>query len=262
VGNKNGDLLFMEKNKSVNFDSDSKNITIYKKIRLIHREIKSECTGISLNYDESMLCLSFKNNEISYCNLKNSFDSMKMSNSFELKFNLLCEGYHHSPITSMDVSSQRNILITSSNKDSSIKIWNYINGLSEYCSLIFSEEKQENKKILKNFNILALALHPSGYYLALSNNAMIWFFFIYYKQLKFYGTEQITNSKNDRIFNKRSQCHILKFSNGGKYLVAGNYENNVFVIDSYTREILNDFILKIRGKINDIILILLIALVI
>ena len=254
VGNKNGDLLFMEKNKSVNFDSDSKNITIYKKIRLIHREIKSECTGISLSHDESMLCLSFKNNEISYCNLKNSFDSMKMSNSFELKFNLLCDGYHHSPITSMDVSSQRNILITSSNKDSSIKIWNYINGLSEYCSLIFSEEKQENKKILKNFNILALALHPSGYYLALSNNAMIWFFFIYYKQLKFYGTEQITNSKNDRIFNKRSQCHILKFSNGGKYLIAGNFENNIFVIDSYTREILNNFIIKIRGKINDIIL--------
>ena len=254
VGNKNGDLLFMEKNKSVNFDNDSKNITIYKKIRLIHREIKSECTGISLSYDESMLCLSFKNNEISYCDLKNSFESMKMSNDFELKFYLLCDGYHHSPITSMDISTQRNILITSSNKDSSIKIWNFINGLSEYCSLIFTEEKQENKQILRNFNILALALHPSGYYLALSNNAMIWFFFIYYKQLKFYGTEQITNSNNEKNFNKRNQCHILKFSNGGKYLIAGNSENNVFVIESYTREILNNFIINIKGKINDIII--------
>ena len=254
VGNKNGDLLFMEKNRSINLDSDSKNLSIYKKIRLIHREIKSECTGISLSYDQSVLCLSFKNNEISYCDLKNSFESMKISNDFELKFHLLCDGYHHSPITSMDVSTQRNILITSSNKDSSIKIWNYLKGSSEYCSLIFSEEKQENKRILKNFNILSLALHPSGYYLALSNQAMIWFFFIYYKQLKFYGTEQITNTNNDKVFEDRIQCHILKFSNGGQYLIAGNLVNNIFVIDSYTREILNNFNIKIRGRFNDIIL--------
>ena len=254
VGNKNGDLLFMEKNRSINLDSDSKNLSIYKKIRLIHREIKSECTGISLSYDQSVLCLSFKNNEISYCDLKNSFESMKVSNDFELKFHLLCDGYHHSPITSMDVSTQRNILITSSNKDSSIKIWNYLKGSSEYCSLIFSEEKQENKRILKNFNILSLALHPSGYYLALSNQAMIWFFFIYYKQLKFYGTEQITNTNNDKVFEDRIQCHILKFSNGGQYLIAGNLVNNIFVIDSYTREILNIFNIKIRGRFNDIIL--------
>ena len=254
VGNKNGDLLFMEKNRSINLDSDSKNLSIYKKIRLIHREIKSECTGISLSYDQSVLCLSFKNNEISYCDLKNSFESMKVSNDFELKFHLLCDGYHHSPITSMDVSTQRNILITSSNKDSSIKIWNYLKGSSEYCSLIFSEEKQENKRILKNFNILSLALHPSGYYLALSNQAMIWFFFIYYKQLKFYGTEQITNTNNDKVFEDRIQCHILKFSNGGQYLIAGNLVNNIFVIDSYTREILNNFNIKIRGRFNDIIL--------
>ena len=254
IGNKNGDLLFMEKNKIINWNNENKNISIYKKIRLIHREIKSENTGICLNYDESILCLSFKNNEISYCDLKNSYELIKMSNNFELKFNILCEGYHHSPITSMNISSQRNILVTSSNKDSSIKIWNYLNGLSEYCSLIFTEEQKENKKILKNFNILALTLHPSGYYLALSNQSMIWFFFIYYKQLKFYGTEQISNkNNNNKIYQKRSNCHILKFSNGGQILLAGNNNNNIFIIDSYTREILNSYFINIRGKINDII---------
>ena len=255
VGNKDGDLLLMERNKIINWESNSKNIIIYKKVRIIHREIKSECTGISLNYDESMLCTSFKNNEISYCDLKNSFEFMQKSNNYELKFYILCEGYHHSPITSMNISLKRNILVTTSNKDSSIKIWNYLNGLSEYCSLIFSEQKQENKQIIKNFNILSLALHPTGYYMAMSNQVMIWFFFIYYKQLKFYGTEQISsNSTNsNKTFQKRTNCHILKFSNGGQYLIAGNKENNVFLIDSYTREILDNFFINIRGYINDIV---------
>mgnify|MGYP002625949573 CR=1 FL=1 len=254
IGNKDGDLLFMEKNKIINWNSENKNIIVYKKLRLIHREIKSECTGICFNNDESILCLAFKNNEISYCDLKNSYESMKISNEYNLKFHVLCEGYHHSPITSMDISSQRNIIVTSSNKDSSIKIWNYFNGLSEYCSLIFSEEKHENKQIIKNFNILALALHPTGYYLALSNQIMIWFFFIYYKQLKFYGTEQISNVNNNKVFEQRINCHILKFSNGGQYLIAGNYENNIFVIDSYTRETLNNYKINIRGRINDIVI--------
>ena len=251
IGNADGDLAFFEKNKKVNWESDTKNLLIYKKIRIIHREIKSECTGISTNYDESMLCVAFKNSEISYCDLKTSFDIMKKNNSFNLKFHVLCEGYHHSPITSMNISSQRNILISSSNKDSSIKIWNYINGLSEYCSLIFTEETQENQQILKNFNILAMTLHPSGYYLALSNQIMIWFFFIYYKQLKFYGTEQISTS-NKNVQN-RVNCHVLKFSNGGKYLIAGNRDNNIFKIDSYTREVLDNYFIKNRAFINDII---------
>ena len=251
IGNKDGDLLLMERNSTINWDSSNKNITVFKKMRLIQREIKSECTGISLNHDESMLCLSFKNNEISYCDLKHSFEFMKNSNNFDLKFYLLCEGYHHSPITSMDISAERNILVTSSNKDSSIKIWNYLNGLSEYCSLVLSEQREENKQILKNFNIMALTLHPSGYYLAMSSQVMIWFFFIFYKQLKFYGAEQISINSN-KNFPKRTNCNILKFSNGGRYLAAGSQENYVFLIDSYNREILDCYKINIRGNINDI----------
>ena len=86
----------------------------------------------------------------------------------------------------------------------------------------------------------------------MSNQVMIWFFFIYYKQLKFYGTEQISANSN-KTFQNRTNCHILKFSNGGQYLIAGNKENNVFLIDSYTREILENFFISIRGYIKDIV---------
>ena len=256
IGNQDGDLLFLEKSENINLNLNStnyKNINLYNKIRVIHRQIPSECTGICLNNDESILCVAFKNNEISYCDLKNSFEKIK-KNDFELKFNILCEGYHHSPITSLDNCIQRNILISSCTKESSVKIWNYITGLNEYCSLIFSEEIQENKQILKNFIILALAIHPTGYYLALSNEEMIWFFFVWYKQLRFYGTEQIKiNDSNKNNIGKRSNCHILKFSYGGHILVAGNLDNIVFIINSYSREVLNSYRYDIEGKINDII---------
>ena len=257
VGNQEGDLLFLEKKENLNlelYNTNIKNINIYNKIRVVHRKIPSECTGICFNNDESILCAAFKNNEISYCDLKNSFDKIK-TEDFELKFNILCEGYHHSPITSMDNCIQRNILISSSTKDSSVKIWNYITGLSEYCSLIFSEEIQENKQILKNFNILSLAIHPTGYYLALSNEEMIWFFFICNKQLRFYGTEQIkTNDSNlNKKIGKRSNCHILKFSYEGHILLAANSDNIIFIINSYSREVVNSYRFDIDGKINDLI---------
>ena len=257
VGNQDGDLLFLEKKENLNlelYNTNIKSINIYNKIRVVHRKIPSECTGICFNNDESILCAAFKNNEISYCDLKNSFDKIK-KDDFELKFNLLCEGYHHSPITSMDNCIQRNILISSSTKDSSVKIWNYITGLSEYCSLIFSEEIQENKQILKNFSILSLAIHPTGYYLALSNEERIWFFFICNKQLRFYGTEQIrkNNSNISHKIGKRSNCHILKFSYGGHILLAANLDNIIFIINSYSREVLNSYRFDIEGKINDVI---------
>ena len=143
----------------------------------------------------------------------------------------------------MDISAERNILVTSSNKDSSIKIWNYLNGLSEYCSLIFSEENKENKQILKKFNILSLALHPSGYYLAMANEEMIWFF---------YGTDPFKKTATNKNI-KRSNCYILKFCNGGHYLVAANKENIIFVINSYSREVIYTFILFFDGKINDFV---------
>ena len=255
IGNQDGDLVFLEKEENANINlnsTNSKSVKIYNKIRIVHRKIPSECTGICFNNDESILCVAFKNNEISYCDLKNSFDKIKQDD-FEIKFNILSEGYHHSPITAMDNSVQRNILVTSSTKDSSVKIWNYITGLSEYCSLIFSEEIQENKQILKNFNILSLALHPTGYYLAMANEEMIWFFFVCYRKLRFYGTEQVRPNNYSVSNRKRTNCNILKFSHGGHILVAGSLDNYVFVINSYSREVVNSFQIDIEGNINDII---------
>ena len=256
IGNKNGDLLLMQKIEiTPGCNNSLKSNLDYKKIRIIHREIPSECTGITLNNDESLICVSFKNNEISYCDFKNSVTRLKDDN-FNLKFNILCGGFHHSSITSMDIPIQRNIIVTASNKNCSFKIWNFFSGLSEYCTLVFSdiyfEVKKNQPHSLKNFNILALAIHPSGYYLAMTNEEMIWFFWICFKELQFYGTEVVKNKGEQN--EKRINCHLLKFSGGGHILVAINKENKIFIINSYSRIIINTIDLSdIKGFINDFI---------
>ena len=88
---------------------------------------------------------------------------------------------------------------------------------------------------------------------------MIWFFVICHNEIRFYGNEisEINNnSKNNkkRIFlQKRNNCYLLKFSNGGDKLLAVNTSKNIFVISTFSREIINCFHLNHFGKINDAI---------
>lgn len=44
-----------------------------------------------------------------------------------VKFNYVFNGSHLGPITSMDICLQRPLIVTCSNYDSTIRIWNYIN---------------------------------------------------------------------------------------------------------------------------------------
>ena len=73
----------------------------------------------------------------------------------------------------MDVAQQRPIIITCSKNDKTIRIWNYLTGHCEYCKIIL-EERDNNEE--KEINILAVAVHPNGYYLAISDIEMIRFF--------------------------------------------------------------------------------------
>ena len=117
-------------------------------------------------------------------------------------------------------------------------------------------EGQEH--LIKNFVILSFALHPNGYNVVLANDEMIWFFLICYKEMRFYGNEisevnETKNSKKRAILQKRSTCHLLKFSNGGNKLIAANNSKNIFIISTFSRQVLNCFHLNHGGKINDVI---------
>ena len=272
IGNNKGDLLFLEnnnyyininnedykhklefKNKSNNkniYIKSSKNIydiqipneNFYSIITIIHRDLNSSLTGISSNFTESMFIFSYDNNEIAYCECKDIFNKIK-TNSYEIEFNILCEGFHYGSINSFNMSIQRPILVSASKEDKSIRIWNYITGHSEYCRLIFSENYEHK---LKNFQINSLAIHPNGLYLAIADYDTIWFFFICYKELRFYGTDFVEPNEDKKI-----NCYILKFSNNGHLIVACN-ERFLFVMESLQRKTLKQINLPISDLIQEV----------
>ena len=216
IGSNKGNILFLEKNQKDE----------YIPIRFTMREKEGSVTGFSFSsFNEDHIAVSFNTNEIAYVNLTNIFQNLR-NEKFELEFNIICDGFHNGPITSMDVSLQRPIIVTTSKFDRTVRVWNYLTGHCEYCKIIL-EEKDNNEE--KELNILSCAIHPNGYYIAISDNEMIRFFHLCYKELRFYNNDQIGNEAN------KANCTLLKFSNGG-HLLSAISEKKMYLIRSYTRE--------------------------
>ena len=226
IGSNKGNILFIE--KIPNSDNN------YSPVRYTIREREGSVTGLCFDVFNSMtLAISFKTNEIAYIGLENVINNLKNS-EYDLKFNVICEGFHNGPITCMDVASQRPIIITCSKNAKTIRIWNYLTGNCEYCKIIL-EERENNEE--REINILAVAIHPNGYYLAISDIEMIRFFHLCYQELRFYNNDQVGNEQN------KTNCTILKFSHEGHLLGAVN-DKKVYILKSLTRETLKSYNIK------------------
>ena len=232
IGSNKGNILFVE--KLPNGD--------YLPIRFSLKDKESPITGICLeNLNELLLVVGFKSNEIGYMGIKEILTNIK-NPDYNLELNLICDGFHRGAINCMDVSLQRPIIITCSTEDKSIRIWNYLTGHCENCKIVL-EEKEDSKE--KEINFLALAIHPNGYYVAISDNEMIRFFHLCHKELRFYSNDQVGNEQS------KPNCTILKFSNGG-HLLAAVSERKIYVIRSFSREILRIFNTPHKGNIVSI----------
>ena len=232
IGSNKGNILFIEKLSSGD----------YLPIRFSIKDKESSVTGICLEtLNELVLVVGFKSNEIGYLGLKEILSNIK-NPDYNLEFNLLCEGFHKGPISCMDVSMQRPIIITCSREDKSIRVWNYLTGHCENCKIIL-EEKEDSKE--KEINFLSIAIHPNGYYVAISDNEMIRFFHLCYKELRYFNNDQVSNEQS------KPNCTHLKFSNGG-HLLAAVSDRKIYVIRSFSRETLRVFNTPHQGNIVSI----------
>ena len=81
---------------------------------------------MDLNNTEETLAVAMQNNNIGIINVKSIWQSDGHNN--EVKFNLICRGFHNGSITGLDVAIQRPIIATCSRDDSTIRLWNYMTG--------------------------------------------------------------------------------------------------------------------------------------
>ena len=127
----------------------------------------------------------------------------------DVKFETVARGFHSGAISCMDISVQRPILVTASRDDSTIRFWNYYTGQCELSRRYFvlEKEKDQGDKLREQARpLLALALHPSGYYLAAGFVDKVRIMHVLHDELREFRTLEIKN------------CNRLKFSNGGQFL--------------------------------------------
>lgn len=233
AGSTQGHILFIEKT--------THSETPYQVIRHILRDKPAKVNGISFNNTEEYMVIGYSSNEICYLNIDQINQNLR-NRLFSFKLELVCDGFHQGAITSMDVALQRPIIITSSQSDKTIRVWNYLTGHCEYCKIILTEKEEVEKEM----DILAVAIHPNGYYIAVSDREMIRFFHLCYKELRFYNNDVVGNE------NPKSNCHLLKFSHGGHILAAVSGKT-LIIMKAYTRETLKIFRSNHSGTIKHIV---------
>ena len=248
IGNDYGDIVLYEKIKK-----DDVNNFEYDFIKKYEKKNRTRCTCLTTNFDNSLALISYEKSETSFINIKKILETIKLTPQ-ENTLPILNDGYHSYPLRTFEISVQRPIIVTSSFSDNKIKIWNFLSGYSEYCKIVLP---QGQKLTEKNFVILALALHPNGFNIVLSDEEMLWFFYICHKEIRFYGNEiSEINGNNDNkkkiILQKRNNCYFLKFMNGGDKLLAANNSKNIFIIETFTRQVKHCYHLNHQGKINDV----------
>ncbi len=160
-----------------------------------------------------------------------------------VEFLYVFKGFHLGPITSLDVCIHRPLFVTCSQKDSSIRVWNYVNFRCQVARCFAIEtgdgDHSTNAMVLP-VNIThilnCVAFHPSGYYLAAGFIDKLRFYYIMHNQFKEFRDVIIKNTTQ------------LRFSNGGHFIAAaaalrGSKQNQygVNVYNSYTLELVHHF---------------------
>ena len=137
----------------------------------------------------------------------------------QVKYSIVAQGFHQGEISCMDICIQRPIIATMSKADSTIRVWNYDSGECELSKSYHSLQKE-----FQNSNqtyLQSLALHPSGFYMAIGFIDKVKIYHLMQSELREYRSLDVKN------------CHTMKFSNGGQLLACCDFKD-IHVYNSYT----------------------------
>lgn len=172
---------------------------------------------MSVSSGDEYLSLSLSNNNIGLVHLKTL--GLNEDVTREVKFDLVCRGFHSGAIDSIDIAIQRPIIVTCSKADSTIRLWNY---QTHQCVLAREYYVLEDMAIREAARPLkSVAIHPSGYYLAASFIDKIRLYHILHDELRHYRSLEIKSS------------NLMRFNSGGNFLFIVD-QKNVLIYNAYT----------------------------
>jgi len=165
---------------------------------------------MSVSSGEEFLAVALSNNNIGIVHIKTI--GLNEDITKEIKFDLVCRGFHSGAIDTIDIAVQRPLIVTCSRDDSTIRIWNYYTHQCELAREYYVLEDMAIREAAKPLK--SVALHPSGYYLAASFIDKIRLYHILHDELRPY--KALEGIKN---------CQKMRFNTGG---------NLFFVVDQKT----------------------------
>lgn len=175
--------------------------------------------ALTVSAGEEYLACALANNNIGLVHIKTL--GLNEDISREVKFELVCRGFHSGAIDALDIAVQRPLIVTCSREDSTVRIWNY---QTHQCELAREYYVLEDMAIREATRPLkSVAIHPSGYYMAASFIDKIRVYHIMHDELRHYKSLEIKN------------CSKMRFNPGG---------NLFFVVDGKTLLIFNSYTLQ------------------
>ena len=128
-----------------------------------------------------------------------------------MKLKYLFDGFHNGKVTCLDPCLHRPFLVSCSNYDSTIRIWNYSSKKCELARKFYvGEDNQGNIHPLQ-----FVAFHPTGFYMAVS----------FINKLRFYHVLQVKLRLYREVDLKK--CTYMSFSVGGQFLAAAHPATSV-----------------------------------
>ena len=173
--------------------------------------------GMAMSTGEEFLAVALSNNNIGMVHYKSI--GLNEDLNKEIKFELICKGFHSGSISGLDVAIQRPIIVTCSRDDSTIRLWNYLTGQCELAREYFVLEDSAVRAQAKP--LITVAMHPSGYQLAASFIDKIQIHHILHDELRLIKSIDLRNAS------------LIRYSKGGQYFFAVE-KTTIYVYNAYT----------------------------
>jgi len=220
IGSNEGTMALWVKSEENN-QTASKEDQIYDFIRCWSPVATKDTKIISMNVNssEDYVAAACLNNNIGLVNIKSI--GLNESMSRDVKVDLVCQGFHSGPISCIDIAVQRPMIVTCSQEDSTIRIWNYFTNKCELRREYFGQN--EMMVVESSKPLLTVAIHPSGYYLAAGCKDKIRIYHILHDNFRIFKNIDVKH------------CYKIKFSNGGHFM-ACVVQKSICIYKSYTCE--------------------------
>lgn len=175
----------------------------------VYSEEKQEFLKIKLNEHKNVVAATHdRKDEMPQNDFKKALENLDRDKIeiLNLRYRMLGGGFHNKEISDMDICLQRPLVLTVSQADQTIRLWNYI---TNQCDLIknFNKFDKETGKISQS-PLRCAALHPSGFYIAVGCTDFVELYHVLHQDLREFKKYEV------------KQCKKIAFSQGGQYLVV------------------------------------------